>query len=119
MRPYFSKEFVTCRDLARIKHRSNLKIAGLLSLIQKPPTAKGMCFLSVEDETGIFNVVVKPPVYEKYRMTFLSEPLMEISGHLERNDGAINIIAHAIFPITEPGRPEVSRSISAPTRSWR
>jgi DNA polymerase-3 subunit alpha/error-prone DNA polymerase len=91
-----SPRFVTTRDLEKLRHRSPIRMAGLMSLMQKPPTAKGVCFLSLEDETGIFNVVLMPDVYQKYRLVLGQSPLLEIRGHLESVQGVRNVRAESI-----------------------
>jgi DNA polymerase III alpha subunit len=92
--------FVTGESLRRLKNGSSVCIAGLKSLMQKPPTAKGVCFVSLEDETGIFNVILMPDIYLKYRLTLMANSLFEIRGRVESRDGVINIKAHDLRPLT-------------------
>lgn len=86
-------------DLPTVKNRTRLRVAGLLSLIQKPPTAKGMCFLSLDDETGIMNIVITPDLYRQCRTTLMTSPLLEIDGVLESYSGVYNIRAHSIHDL--------------------
>src|SRR5690606_16709491 len=60
----FSKAY----QLDELKNGSRVRIAGLLSVQQRPPTAKGFAFLTVEDETGLMNIVLKPDVYTRHRL---------------------------------------------------
>lgn len=83
----------------KLRHGCKIRVAGLLSLIQKPPTAKGFCFLTIEDETGIFNIVLKPDIYKKFRDVLYSCSLLEIQGTLENVAGVINIKAENILEI--------------------
>ncbi len=88
--------FVRAGQLATLRNGTQVRLAGLVSLIQKPPTAKGMCFVSLEDETGIFNLVITPDLYQKMRLTILNVPLLEVHGRLESREGVYNIkVTHA------------------------
>lgn len=64
-----------------------------------PATAKGFVFITVEDEDGLLNVVIKPDVYEKYRYVERTEPLMIVKGKVQKRDGVINIIAEHMEPL--------------------
>ena len=83
--------FVRAGDLEKIRHGSPIRVAGLMSLLQKPQTAKGMCFVSLEDETGMMNLVITPDIYEKFRMILMSERLIEVDGTLESRNNVKNI----------------------------
>lgn len=102
LRPWLSKAPRACtmaKDLVSLRHRTPVKIAGLMSLLQKPPTAKGMCFISLEDETGLMNLIVTPDLYQKHRMTLLHSPLLEAEGWLENRDGVRHIRLRDIRPL--------------------
>ena len=92
-------------ELPNLRHKTTVVMAGLLSLLQKPPTAKGVCFLSVEDETGLFQVIIKPEIYEKYRMVILENPLMVIRGTLQCLQGVYNLLATDIEPLVVDHSP--------------
>lgn len=92
--------FFRSRDLKLKKSKSKVRVAGLLAVTQKPPTAKGMCFLTLEDEDGLLNIVIEPPVYEKYRLTVYTRSLLEIQGELEFNGPVINVKASKILPLS-------------------
>lgn len=84
-------------------------VAGLVILRQRPGTAKGVVFLTLEDETGTLNVVVWSKLMEKYRRTVISSRLMRVTGRLERAHGVTHIIAqhledisHFLDHLTEP-----------------
>lgn len=91
--------FSRAEDLTKLKNRRQVRIAGLLSLNQRPPTAKGVAFLTLEDETGNFNVVLMPEVYEKYRLVFAEYSLLEIRGQIESKDGIVHIRAQVLEPL--------------------
>jgi len=111
-RPLFS----TAKDLEKLRHGTSISVAGLISLMQKPPTAKGMCFLTLEDETGFFNVVVTPDVYERERMTIASNSLLEIHGKLENRQNVRHVRALQIRPLQADLQSLVSRKQSLSTQ---
>jgi DNA polymerase-3 subunit alpha/error-prone DNA polymerase len=71
-------------------------------MMQKPPTAKGICFLSLEDETGLFNAVLTPDVYEACRGTIMNYSLLDIGGLVECRAGARNIRVESLRPLQQP-----------------
>jgi error-prone DNA polymerase len=70
---------------------------------QRPGTAKGFVFLTLEDETGYVNVIVRPDVYEKYRRVIRSCNTLIIEGKLQKEQGAIDLLARAIYPFNSDG----------------
>jgi DNA polymerase III alpha subunit len=90
--PGFSKAV----HLPHLQNRTKVRVAGLLSLQQRPPTAKGFAFLTLEDETGLINIVLLPQIYEKYRLEMLANPMLHICGTLEKVESVINIKAEII-----------------------
>ena len=84
---------------------SELVVAGLLVARQRPATAKGVMFLLIEDETGVANVIVTPPVYERHRLTVRTASLITIAGRLERREGVINVVAASVRQIERPDAP--------------
>lgn len=88
--------FCKAVQLSQMANGARVRIAGLLSLTQRPPTAKGVAFLTLEDETGLINVVLMPDVYKESRLTLVYHPLLHICGTLEKVQGVINIRAQAI-----------------------
>jgi error-prone DNA polymerase len=99
--------------LADVPDRRLVHVAGVVTHRQRPPTAGGVCFLSLEDETGLVNVVCSPTVWEKQQRIALSCGALRITGHLERSDhggGAINIVAGRLAPLRLTARPDRLRS---------
>jgi error-prone DNA polymerase len=80
-------------------------IAGPVICRQRPGTAKGFLFLSLEDETGIANAVVHPDLFAARRLVITQEPALRITGRLEHRAGVIHIRAETIEPLTLPGLP--------------
>ncbi len=88
--------FLKSSELTSRKNRSTIRVAGLMSMLQKPPTAKGMCFLSLEDEAGLMNIIITPDLYEKHRLLIMNSPFLAIEGTLENQYGLKNIKAKII-----------------------
>ncbi len=83
-------------DLANTPDGARVKLAGQAICRQRPGTAKGFVFISLEDETGIANVVVTPPFFERFRLTITEERFMLVSGRLQNREGVIHVKAEKI-----------------------
>ena len=82
--------------LSRLASGDAVKIGGYNICLQMPPTAKGFAFITLEDEEGLVNVVLKPHVYRMYRQLVRLEPLLIVDGVVERKDGVINVMAERV-----------------------
>ena len=94
--------------LAAVPDRRLVRVAGIVTHRQRPPTAGGVCFLSLEDETGLVNIVCSPEVWAKHQRVALTHGALRITGHMERSDpegGAINIVAGHIAPLRLDAQP--------------
>jgi error-prone DNA polymerase len=94
--------------LADVPDRRLVRVAGIVTHRQRPPTAGGVCFLSLEDETGLVNVVCSPEVWAKHQRVALTHGALRITGHMERSapdGGAINIVAGHIAPLRLDAQP--------------
>jgi error-prone DNA polymerase len=69
------------------------KVGGMVITRQRPGTAKGFVFLTLEDETGLVNVIVRPDVYEKFRRTIRQSDTLIIEGQLQKEGGCIDVLA--------------------------
>ena len=85
--------FVCCADLRTRKFRAMVRVAGVVLIRQRPGTAKGVVFITLEDETGVANVVVWPDLKDKFRKAVMGGRLLEIRGRVERDDEVIHVIA--------------------------
>ena len=94
--------------------RRHVRVAGLVICRQRPSTARGFVFLTLEDEGGMVNVVVEPLVYEAQRRTIVGHAALEIDGELQREQGVINVKAKTCRPLPLPwdGAPERPRVAS-------
>ncbi|TMB18064.1 MAG: error-prone DNA polymerase, partial [Deltaproteobacteria bacterium] len=78
-------------ELPTLRRSRRVRAAGLCIVRQRPGTAKGFVFLSLEDETGISNIVVDPPTFEKNRRPILASSLLVVEGRLEKYDGVTSV----------------------------
>ena len=86
--------FVRACDLRTRKFRSMVHVSGVVLIRQRPGSAKGVCFITLEDETGVINLVVWPDLKEKQRRVVMGSRLMEVRGRVEYDDEVIHVIAH-------------------------
>jgi error-prone DNA polymerase len=96
-----------CRalDLAQGRDGQRVTIAGSVICRQRPGTAKGFVFISLEDETGIANAIVTPQMFEENRLTISQEPFLRIRGVLQNQEGVISVKAEKIEPLYETNLP--------------
>jgi error-prone DNA polymerase len=90
-------------DLAQAKHGSIVRIAGNVICRQRPGTAKGFVFVSLEDETGVSNAIVTPDLFEEIRLLITEEPFLAIEGEVQNTDNVVLIKAQKIFPLIREG----------------
>jgi error-prone DNA polymerase len=83
-------------DLERVPDGRLVRIAGAVIVRQRPGTANGFVFLSMEDETGIMNAIVTPQMFDRYKFAVLGEPFLIIDGVLQNQDGVISVKAGRI-----------------------
>ncbi|MCG8493173.1 MAG: OB-fold nucleic acid binding domain-containing protein [Sneathiellales bacterium] len=88
-------------DLEQCKNGQILHIAGLVLVRQRPGTAAGVIFMTLEDETGTSNVIVWPKTFETYRRFILSARLVLVKGEMQKEQGVIHIIAKQIEDLSE------------------
>jgi error-prone DNA polymerase len=80
-------------DLGRGRDGGRVRVAGNVIVRQRPGTAKGFVFLSLEDETGIANVIVTPGLFARHRLVLVSEPFLLVEGILQIQDGVVSVRA--------------------------
>ena len=95
-----SRRIRTTRELARLPDRAPVEVAGLVIVRQRPETARGIVFVSLEDETGIANLVVMPDVYERYRPIVRGSPFLVARGRIERSGQVVNVRVETVAPLT-------------------
>ncbi len=83
-------------ELRGLPDGSQVRAAGLVTHLQRPGTAAGVVFLSLEDETGIVNVILWPQVYEAQRGVALAASLLVVSGELQNREGVVHVVARRL-----------------------
>jgi len=86
-------------DLFHARHGSVIQIAGNVICRQRPSTAKGFVFISLEDETGVSNAIVEPELFERFRLLITEEAFLLIEGEVQNSDNVVLIKAHHIQPL--------------------
>ncbi|MGO8984319.1 MAG: DNA polymerase III subunit alpha [Terriglobales bacterium] len=87
-------------DLRQLPNGRRLRVGGCVIARQRPGTAKGMMFLSLEDETGIANAIVAPDLLQKNRVLLISERFLMVEGILQNQDNVIHIRAEKVLPLS-------------------
>jgi error-prone DNA polymerase len=87
-------------DIRKLRNGTLVKVAGWVIVRQRPGTAKGFMFLSLEDETGVSNIIVTPQLFEKYRFELVGHPFLLIEGALQNQDNVISVKASHVQPLT-------------------
>jgi len=87
-------------DLESRRHGSYVLIAGAVVVKQHPETAKGHVFLSLEDETGISNIIIRPATYRKFKRVLDSDAAVVVGGTLQTVDGVISVTAQRLDALT-------------------
>jgi error-prone DNA polymerase len=90
---------LSAEELIPQHNNQSVRIAGCVIARQRPGTAKGFVFLSLEDETGIANVILAPDVFEQNRITVTRNRFLRIEGPLQNQDGVIHVKAQRITPL--------------------
>jgi error-prone DNA polymerase len=94
-----AEDILSADDLTRCPGNRYVRIAGCVIARQRPGTAKGFVFLSLEDETGIANVILTPDVFERHRMIVTRSRFLHMEGPLQNEDGVIHVRAQRIAPL--------------------
>ena len=90
---------LSAQELEQLGRNERVCVAGCVIARQRPGTAKGFVFLSLEDETGIANIILAPDVFEQNRMTVTRNRFLRIEGPLQNQDGVIHVKAQRIEPL--------------------
>ena len=94
------QRIVTCTEAMQARDGCWLKSAGLVLVRQMPGSAKGVVFITIEDETGIANLVIWPKLYERQRREILSAGMMAIHGRIQREGDVVHLVAHRVSDLS-------------------
>ena len=86
-------------QLASLPDQSRTRVAGMIIVRQRPSTAKGFLFLSLEDETGIANIIIRPNLFENRRLVLMSHPFLIIDGVVQNQNGVVSVRADRVEPL--------------------
>ena len=78
---------------------TRVRVAGAVVVRQRPGTAKGFVFLNLEDETGLVNVIVRPPLFHRHRLALVNEPFLFVEGILQHQDNVMSVRAERLWPL--------------------
>ncbi|MFM5954416.1 MAG: OB-fold nucleic acid binding domain-containing protein, partial [Novosphingobium sp.] len=93
--------FIRASELRDRKDRSTVQVAGVVLIRQRPGSAKGVCFITLEDESGVVNLVIWPDVMERQRKVIMAARLIEVRGRVEYDDEVIHVIATRLTDATD------------------
>ncbi len=96
-----AKHIVTCAEAGRARDGRWLTTAGLVLVRQRPGSASGVLFVTIEDETGIANLVIWPKVFEKQRRLILSAGMIAVKGRVQREGEVVHVVAHELTDLSE------------------
>ncbi|WP_343305522.1 error-prone DNA polymerase [Chitinophaga niabensis] len=92
---------LTTQETSEVKDGSIVKVAGLVLVRQRPGTASGVCFITIEDETSFSNLVVFEALFEKYRKEILQSRLLMVEGKVQREGEVVHVIVQQCFNLTK------------------
>jgi error-prone DNA polymerase len=94
-------------DLRSGRHGRRVRVAGMVITRQRPGTAKGFVFLTLEDETGVANIIVRPDLFARDRLTIVEEPFLVVDGVLQMQDGVISVRAEQVQGLRGVGGDDI------------
>ena len=92
---------ISTKELNDLHDGEMVKISGLVLVRQRPGTASGVCFITIEDETGFANLVVFPNLFEKYRKEILQSRLLMVEGKLQREGEVVHVIVSSCYDLSK------------------
>jgi error-prone DNA polymerase len=110
-----ARGIVRCADLETLKDGKRLTVAGIVLVRQRPGSARGVLFVTLEDETGHANLIVWPPLFEKQRRLILSATMIACRGKLQRESGVIHVIADELTDLSDLLKSVGEREIEGQT----
>ena len=116
LRPRLARRVIEAARLAEIDDGRRVEVAGLVLVRQRPGTASGVIFVTIEDETGVANLVVWPAVFERFRRVVLGAQLMVVRGKVQKEGLVIHVVADTLIDRTDLLRrlAETDQAFEAP-----
>ena len=103
------RRIIPCADLKSIRHGQRITVAGLVLVRQKPGSAKGVMFMTIEDETDVANLVIWTSLYEKHRRLILSSGMIGCRGRLQREGDVTHLVAEYLIDLSDLLRSVANR----------
>ena len=100
LRARLPQHLATSKQLESLPHGITVEVAGLVVCRQRPGTAKGVIFVTLEDETGIANVVVWAKTFERFRRAVIAGRCLKVTGKLQRDGDVVHVVAEKIDDIS-------------------
>jgi error-prone DNA polymerase len=115
LRPQLDPRVVSSAGLEAVTDGRSVRVAGLVVARQRPATANGVVFMLLEDEQGMINLVIPPPVVERCRLAVRTSGFILASGKLERREGTTNVVVSSVERLRRPELPPTQvRQIAPP-----
>ncbi|HEX2943343.1 MAG TPA: error-prone DNA polymerase, partial [Rhodopila sp.] len=113
-----ARGIVRCAELAAIRDGKRLEVAGIILVRQRPGSAKGVLFITIEDETGHANLILWPSVFEAQRRLVLSAGMIACRGRLQREQEVIHVVAEELTDLSHLLRGPLCQRSCRPDRIW-
>jgi error-prone DNA polymerase len=95
-----TRRVATCAEAMQARDGRWLEVAGLVLVRQRPGSAKGVMFITIEDETGIANLVVWPQVFDRFRRTVIAASMIAVRGRIQREGEVVHLVAHQLTDLS-------------------
>ncbi|MET0377307.1 MAG: OB-fold nucleic acid binding domain-containing protein, partial [Rhizorhabdus sp.] len=113
------KKMITCRDLERVKDGRYVSLAGLVLIRQRPGSAKGVMFITIEDETGVANLIVWPSFFEQHRRVVIGASMFGVYGRVQREGDVMHVIVKRLEDMSSALAGLSGRDAAFPLRTGR
>ena len=87
-------------DISKLRNGTSVRVGGWVIVRQRPGTAKGFVFLTLEDETGVSNIIITPQLFDKNRLVLVDHPFLLIDGMLQNQDNVVSVKARRVQPLS-------------------
>jgi error-prone DNA polymerase len=94
------RQIVPCAEATQLRDGRRVTVAGLVLVRQKPGSAKGVMFITIEDETGVANLVIWPQLFEKQRRVVLQAGMLAIQGRVQREGDVVHVVANHLHDLS-------------------
>jgi error-prone DNA polymerase len=98
---YGARQIISSRDLLKSRNGQHIQIAGVVLVRQKPGTAKGVVFMTLEDESGVANIIVWSKIMRQYRKVVMRSRLVLVRGKVQRQGAIIHVIADSLVDLSD------------------